>query len=37
MPKIEKHLVPEARVKQVQDGVLRPADIQINAARSTRE
>ena len=30
MPQVKKHLVPEARVEQVEHGVLRAADIQID-------
>ena len=33
MPQIKEHLVPEARVEQVQHGVLHAADVQVHAAR----
>ena len=33
---IEEHLVPEARVEQVQHGVLGAADVEIDAAAVSR-
>jgi hypothetical protein len=33
MPEIEEHLVPEARVKQMQHSVLGTADVKVHASR----
>ena len=33
MAEVEEHFVPEARVEQVQHGVLGAADVEVNARR----